>query len=102
MKIETKSNYRIVVEPKTIIYGFKLSKETVESDLKEMKEQIKRHVDNVGRVIIDYDVDETCSHCGLGWELSEDDNDPNFPKGCPVCCQDAIDEWKTDLPQQKK
>lgn len=94
MKVVTKSNYRIVVEPKTRIFGIELSEETQRRDLKEMEEQIKRNVDNIGYISVQYDTDETCSHCGLTWELSEDDNDKEFPKGCPVCCQDAIDEWK--------
>ena len=94
MKVVTKSNYRIVVEPKTRIFGIELSEETQRRDLKEMEEQIKRNVDNIGYISVQYDTDETCSHCGLTWQLSEDDNDKEFPKGCPVCCQDAIDEWK--------
>lgn len=94
MKVVTKSNYRIVVEPRTKIFGIELSEETQRRDLKEMEEQIKRHVDNIAYLSVQYDTDETCSHCNLSWEVSQDDSDPDFPKGCPVCCQDAIDEWK--------
>jgi rubrerythrin len=93
MKKIIKSNPKIVVEIKTRIYGIELSKETQKHDLMQAKEQIKRHVDNVEDVRIEYDTDEVCSFCNYNWEVSEDDSDPDFPKGCPVCCQDAIDEW---------
>lgn len=59
-----------------------------------MEEQIKRHVDNVGYISVQYDTYEVCSHCNLTWEVSEDNRDPDFPKGCPVCCDKAIDEWE--------
>jgi len=26
----------------------------------------------------------------------EDDTDVDFPKGCPVCCNEAADEWKKE------
>ena len=96
MKIVTKSNFRIIIEPVTHIYGVKLSDEEQRIDLKEMEEQIKRHVDNIGYMNVEYDTNETCSHCNLTWELSEDDSDPDFPKGCPVCCNEAANEWKTN------
>ncbi len=94
MKLVKKSNYRIVVEPKTHIFGIELSEETQKKDLRDMEEQIKRHVDNIGYISVQCDTDEVCSHCNLTWEVSEDNSDPDFPKGCPVCCNKAIDEWK--------
>ncbi len=93
MKKIIKSNPKIVVEVKTRIYGIELSEETQKRDLMQAKEQIKRHVDNVEDVRIEYDTDEVCSFCNYNWEVSEDDSDPDFPKGTPVCCQDAIDEY---------
>jgi len=98
MKLIKKSNPRIVVEPKTHIFGITLSEETQKRDLREMQEQIKRHIDNVEDVRIEYDIDEVCSHCNLNWEVSEDDDGIEFPKGTPVCCQNAIDEHKSNLP----
>ena len=93
MKLIEKSNYRIVVEPKTHIYGIKLTEQTAMSDLKSMEEQIKRHVDNVSSVSIEYDTNIYCSHCNRRWEVSEDNNDEDFPEGSPVCCNKAFDEW---------
>lgn len=98
MKLIKKSNFRVVVEPTTHIFGFALPEDTVQSNLKEIEAQIKRHIDNVEHIGIEYDKDEVCSYCNLTWEVSEDDSDPDFPKGCPVCCQDAIDEWKASKP----
>lgn len=92
-KIIEKSNFRVVVEPETHIFGFKLSDDTIQRNLKEIKEQIKRHVDNISYVNIEWDTEAKCSYCGLSWEVSEDDSDPDFPKGTPVCCQGAIDEY---------
>lgn len=83
-KVIEKINFRVVVEPKTHVYGIKLS--YVEQDCKEMADQIKRHVDNVSSVSVDFDTNVTCSHCGYGWE--EDIT------GEPLCCNAAIEEWK--------
>jgi len=97
MKIIKKSNYRVVIEPETHIYGFELSEDTVKNSLKTIQEQIKRHVDNIGHVGVECDTEELCSHCGLRWEVSEDDLEPDFPKGTPVCCQKAIDEYNEGI-----
>lgn len=85
-KVTQKSNYRVVIEPVTHIYGIELRKETVDRDLKDIMEQVKRHVDNVHSVYIDYDKDEVCSHCGYSWEVDEETKEP-------LCCQKAIDEF---------
>lgn len=85
-KIIEKSKYRVVVEPKTYVHGIKLS--SIESDCKYMVDQIKRHIDNVDTVTIDYDTREVCSHCGYEWET-----DPE--NGEPICCEKAIIEFKS-------
>lgn len=105
-KIIRKSNFRVVVEPKGLgDYGgirvsdsfFGRSTEEIEKEYlqrcNEIEEEIKRHVDNVGYISVEYDTEERCSHCGYRWEVSEDDNDSDFPKGTPMCCQKAIDEY---------
>jgi len=96
MKLTFKDNYRIVVEPRTHIFGIKLSEETQKSDLRAMEEQIKRHVDNIGYMQVLHDTHHICSYCRLTWEVSEDDSDQDFPKGTPVCCQKAIDEFNQE------
>lgn len=85
-KVTTLSNFRVVVEPKTHIYGIALRESTVKKDCEEIVEQIKRHVDNVHSVSLEYDTDITCSHCGYGWEEEMD--------GEPLCCDKAVEEFK--------
>lgn len=96
MKITEKSNYRIIVEPKSAMFSwFQISDDDVRRNLIEMEQQIKRHVDNVASVYIDCDTKDICSHCRRVWEVSEDDSDPDFPKGTPVCCDEAVNEYKS-------
>lgn len=96
-KIKEKSNFRVIVEPKGLgdYGGIRVSdsmfhktqqdrEKAYERRCKEIIDQIKRHVDEVGRMEIDYDTEETCSHCKLTWELDEN--------GVPVCCDKAIEE----------
>lgn len=110
-KIIRKSNFRVVVEPKGLgDYGsirvsdsfFGRSEGEIEKEYlqrcNEIEREIKKHVDNVGYTFVKYDKEELCSHCGLGWEVAEDDNNPDFPKGTPVCCQKAIDEYNEQKP----
>jgi hypothetical protein len=95
-KIIRKSNFRVLVEPKRLgDYGsirtsdsFLRKPEQIEKDYQrrcdDIVDQIKRHVDEVGDVSVDFDTESVCSHCGREWE--EDEN------GEPVCCDSAIAE----------
>lgn len=96
-KIIRKSNFRVVVEPKRLgDFGmikisddhFGQTPDRIEKDYmarcKEIVDQIKRHVDEVDRIDIDFDTEEFCSHCNYGWELDEND--------VPLCCDEAIAE----------
>jgi len=71
MKIEKKSNYRVIVEPRRIgQYGFaSISDYAIEPDedkrneryrkeCEQIVDNIKRHIDDVGAVYIDYDTEE--------------------------------------------
>jgi Mg-chelatase subunit ChlI len=51
----------------------------------EIAEQIKRHVDNVDSVEVEYDEEFTCSHCGQEWQVDG--------IGCPICCDKAEQEF---------
>ena len=93
-KITQKSNYRVVIEPVTHIYGIELSKHTVDRDLSDIVEQVKRHVDNVHSVYIDYDKEDVCSFCGREWELDEE-------TGEPTCCDKAIYEHNEELSKKQ-
>lgn len=109
MKITVKSNFKVVIEPRGLgNYGFVRvpddffgkSQQAIEKNYQERCEeiidQVKRHVDNVGWIGIEKDEKEICSHCGRIWEVSEDDSDPEFPKGTPLCCGKAIEEHSSN------
>lgn len=96
-KIIRKSNFRVVIEPKRLgDYGsvrtsdsFLRKPEQIEKDYQrrceDMVEEIKRHVDNVAGVEVEYDTEEVCGHCGYEWIVDED--------GTPNCCDEAIKEY---------
>jgi hypothetical protein len=97
-KVIKKSNFRVVVEPKRLgDYGsvrtsdsFLRKPDQIEKDYQrrcdEIAEQIKRHVDNVDRVEVEYDEEFTCSHCNQEWEADG--------SGCPTCCEKAEQEFE--------
>ena len=90
MKKTRRFNYRVVVEPAIYLND----SEQVERAICEyIKEQIKRHVDNVSNVYIRWDTLSFCEHCGRVWEEDE--------QGCPLCCDKAIEEWEKQKKQSK-
>lgn len=98
MKTIKKSNFRVIIEPQRLgdlgavvtsdefFYTEEQIPELYEDRCKEMIEQIKRHVDNVGYVYIDCEKEEICSLCGYTWEQDEN--------GIPMCCDDAVKEMQ--------
>lgn len=52
-------------------------------DVKDVMDSIKRHVDGIGNVDVEYV--RRCRHCG---------RDPEFDEDGPCCCQKAVVEWK--------
>ena len=98
MKVTKKDNYRVIIEPRGLgNYGFaSISDHAIEPDetkrnqrykelCEEIVDDVKRHVDSVGSVYVDFDTTEICEYWGYEWETDEN--------GCPVCCQKAVDEW---------
>lgn len=77
-KITKRTNFRVVVEPETRIYGIRLDR--VERECENIVDQIKRHVDGVHSAYVEHDTEVVCSHCGYEWE--EED-------GIPQCCTKA-------------
>jgi hypothetical protein len=57
-------------------------------DCVDIEREIKRHVDGVESIKVEYDRKEVCSFCGRKWATLED--------GCPSCCTDAIEEWEKE------
>lgn len=95
---KTKLNFRVIVEPRGLgdlggahvpvswLYKTPEAEEKAwRSVCQEIVDGIKRHVNDVGSVSIDFDIEETCEHCGLPWKL---DN-----KGMNGCCDQEIEEW---------
>lgn len=81
MRLGVKHNYRIIVEPRRLgSMGFismsdsmavggrdDLIPKEYESRCNEIADQIKRHVDSVGRVSVEFDQERECEHCGWRW-----------------------------------
>ncbi len=99
MKKTLIKNYRVVIEPNYSLY---LRDEEREEDARRtcesIIEDIKRHVDDVDSVELDYEENEICEFCKEEWEVYDRD----FPvdgiqKGLPACCEKAQQEFKTNL-----
>ena len=97
-KITKQENYRVVITPSGWGYIIAPDDPTRNSQLKEIcadiVKDVKHHIDNIENVLIKWDTVETCSFCGGGWEVNEDENDDTWELGEPVCCKKAQDEWK--------
>ena len=106
MKVSHRSNFRIIVTPKRLgDFGairvsdnfFGQSEERIEKDYMrrcdDIADQIKRHVDEVDSVEVNYDVEHTCSHCKYEWEVDEN--------GTPICCDEAIAEHEKSKQEVK-
>jgi len=76
-KVIEKTNFRVEVE---IAHNpwHEPEDEEIIRDLKEIVEGIKRHVDNVGSVVLAYDTEQTCEFCCNPW--TEGDSPHN--EGC--------------------
>ena len=83
MKKKVCENPRVVVEPTVWIDD---SFERLIRTCKSIESEIKRHVDDIEHVSIEYDTREICEFCETEWET-------NF-EGMPQCCVTAIDEWE--------
>jgi hypothetical protein len=92
MKKVFKTNYRVEVYPRVTTWG-DVTDEIRKDTCQEMISDIRRHIDNVNSVEIVHDTEEVCSHCHHDWDVSMDDNDPEYPRGMPLCCDKAINEW---------
>lgn len=85
MKTIKKSNFRVEVYPRTTVYGITFADE--KDICKEIEDDIKRHVDNVGGVYIVSDNDPVCASCGSRWREDGD----TYNGGCCEADQEAED-----------
>lgn len=111
MKKTIRDNFRVVIEPRSLgNYGFvsisdsmacggdpdRIEKEYMQR-CREIEDGIRRHVDDVGYVSIEFDETEVCSHCGGEMDLWPDDQpDDDFLPGEPCCCRKASEEWRNE------
>jgi hypothetical protein len=97
MKVTYQENYRVVVEPRGLgNFGcVHMSDGLIERDpqkraarykdlCESIKDDIKRHVDDVGSVYIESDTVKECSHCGSTWSEKSD----QYNGGC--CDADQV------------
>jgi len=63
------------------------------SELQGLETDIRRHIDDVGHIEHELEIDETCEYCGSGW--SEGDSPHNG--GC--CHEDILVMDAQDFPQ---
>lgn len=105
MKKTRKENICVVVDPSTY------SGEKEDSILKTAEfiaQGIKRHVDDVQYVSIEYDTVHYCEFCDETWEVitTEDvekyPDDPYAVEGMPICCGKAQDEFLENLRKERE
>ncbi|WP_051878899.1 hypothetical protein [Streptomyces sp. NRRL B-24720] len=114
MKKTTRDDYRVVITPRRLgDFGWmsvsdRMASSDPDRDIRERCEEIaaevKRHVDNVGSVEVQSTEVHTCSHCDCVWEelsavealMASHRQDNHSTEGEPVCCDKAIDEFRTE------
>jgi hypothetical protein len=104
-----KENFRVIIEPRglgnfghvrtsdSFIYGHgKEAEARIARDYQdrcdEIVAEVKRHVDNIGSVYVEYDQDAVCEHCGDKWTEDSD----TYNGGCCEKDQQA-EENRLDL-----
>lgn len=100
-----KENFRVVIEPRglgdfgsircsaSFIYGGdEGAQKRIERDVQdrcdEIAADVKRHVDNVGYVAVEFDQVDVCAHCGSRWTEESD----TYNGGCCAKDEDANPE----------
>lgn len=92
-------NFRIQIDPTDpselglFRYPVVTTEQAWEDRCNEIREAIKRHIDNIDRVYIKRDRYLVCEFCGEKWE------DVVGDKGEPYCCDKAQEEFITKNPQ---
>lgn len=71
MRVTERTNYRVIVEPQGPRWTSYIEKEQ-KRDCEAIIEQIKRHVDGVSHLYVDFDTTHSCGHCGHVWTEKSD------------------------------
>lgn len=86
-KVSKRSNYRVVVVPRTPVnYGLPDNHRGWVARCREIVESINRHVDDTATVFSTFDTEDVCSFCGHPWKHCLD------VMGAPGCCEAAVEE----------
>jgi hypothetical protein len=101
---EIHSNHRLIVTPDLRQVLPPGDNDAVRRLLDDMAAAVRRHVDCVWTVGVEWDTRPVCSHCGYEWEtVTADDlaNRPDDYEGMaldePVCCEKAAAEFRAQL-----
>lgn len=60
-------------------------------DAENVRDSILRHVDGINNAAIQCDL--VCIFCHELWEIEEIGDNPDCPKGIPLCCEEAQQAW---------
>ncbi len=58
--------------PHVVVYPDSRWSTPEERHAEDIKDQIKRHVDGLGYVAVEFDIEETCEFCGGIWDQPTD------------------------------
>ena len=93
MKRKLKTNIRVEVIPKIYFWRKEGIEDKKLNACNQILQEIKRHIDDVEEINIEYDEEEACSFCGYDWDEVEEKKCDGWPKGMPLCCKEAQLEW---------
>jgi len=110
MKKTIRENYRVEVRPD--LRGWVMPRDEGEhhkvvlSLLRDLREQVGRHVDDIDSAVVTWDTRYECSHCGAEWEALTAAQaawtnrrylyGEHSIVGEPGCCDPAINEFRTE------
>ncbi len=90
-KITRRDNIRVTIEP--YVFG-KWDENYAITKANEIRDAVKRHIDDVKSVDVEWDNVSVCSHCGYTWEEDPETNEPQ-------CCRKAQEEFNNAKEQAK-
>ncbi len=90
-----RKNFRVVAYP-DIWQGHteNTSENTYMSTCEDIVKSIKRHVDDIESIRIEWDTTYLCTLCGREWD--------NYENGLPSCCDEAQDIFYAENPHIKR
>ena len=101
MKQEIRSNYRLLVTPDLREVFPRGDNDATLRQLRNMAAEMRRHVDHVAEVTVQWDTRAVCSFCGYEWKEATADDLESHPDdyedwvlGEPLCCTRAAEEFR--------